>query len=373
MDLEHHQRLWLLMLCVLIQVNRSNPRTNHYVKLINMIPGGPLHFGDIEDLGTTTEDADCLITCPWHAFRYSLIDGTSPEDEDHDALVFETRIIKSDGDGVMVVEVCVDGDRGVERVEWIPEPGTNDLTVESSETIITQTLETMTLSIPNTTSSKHPQHPETLAEWASLILRTPNAQDKVDLTYKVASMWNSGDIKEVCDGCYIFDASLMIVCNRLVLVIRLKCRIDPQSLFSLPQHMPGNVAAVEHWYIYHALYDFNITHECPPSHNKESRIAILHALANIEQWAIDLAWDLISRFPCLPHALYTDFVRIATEEAHHFELLVSRLTRLGSFYGALSVHGSLWDSALETRHDILARLAIVHMYVLSVVLSVSHG
>lgn len=92
---------------------------------------------------------------------------------------------------------------------------------------------------------------------------------------------------------------------------------------------------------------------------------MLHALANIEQWAIDLAWDIIARYgpshPSLPLAFYSDFTKVALDESKHFSLLSARLEQLGSFYGALSVHAGLWDSAWETKDSLLARLAIIHL------------
>lgn len=45
----------------------------------------------------------------------------------------------------------------------------------------------------------------------------------------------------------------------------------------------------------------------------------------------------------------------------HFALLARRLEALGSRYGALPAHDGLWDAAHQTRHDVLARLAIVPM------------
>ncbi len=56
---------------------------------------------------------------------------------------------------------------------------------------------------------------------------------------------------------------------------------------------------------------------------KASRIALLHSLANIEQWAIDLSWDIISRFCSikypdgskLPRKFYDDFIQVACDEA----------------------------------------------------------
>eukprot|EP00057_Strongylocentrotus_purpuratus_P033988 XP_793532.4 PREDICTED: uncharacterized protein LOC588772 [Strongylocentrotus purpuratus] len=100
-----------------------------------------------------------------------------------------------------------------------------------------------------------------------------------------------------------------------------------------------------------------------------SRIAVLHSLANIEQWAIDLAWDIIARFSDvvlgdgskLPQEFFTDFIQVADDEAKHFSLLERRLESLGSNFGALPVHNGLWQSAEETNDSLLGRLAVVHM------------
>jgi uncharacterized ferritin-like protein (DUF455 family) len=91
------------------------------------------------------------------------------------------------------------------------------------------------------------------------------------------------------------------------------------------------------------------------------RIALLHALAHIELNAIDLAWDLIARFgrPESPRAFFDDWVKVADEEALHFELLAARLQELGAAYGDLPAHDGLWEAASVTAHDRLARLAIV--------------
>ncbi|HEX9448060.1 MAG TPA: ferritin-like domain-containing protein [Dongiaceae bacterium] len=93
----------------------------------------------------------------------------------------------------------------------------------------------------------------------------------------------------------------------------------------------------------------------------EKRIALLHALAHIELNAIDLAWDMVVRFSGdeLPAAFFDDWVQVANEEALHFSLLSQRLTELGAGYGDLPAHDGLWRAAIETAHDVLARLAIV--------------
>jgi uncharacterized ferritin-like protein (DUF455 family) len=91
------------------------------------------------------------------------------------------------------------------------------------------------------------------------------------------------------------------------------------------------------------------------------RTALLHALANIELNAIDLAWDILARFgdPGLPHGFYDDWVGVAAEEAEHFALLAGRLMALGAAYGDLPAHDGLWEAAAATAHDLLARLAVV--------------
>ena len=93
------------------------------------------------------------------------------------------------------------------------------------------------------------------------------------------------------------------------------------------------------------------------------RIALLHAVAHIELNAIDLAWDLIGRFAGLdwPVAFYDDWVAVAEDEAHHFTMIEARLNELGAGYGDFPAHDGLWQAAMATAHDPLARLAVVPM------------
>lgn len=96
--------------------------------------------------------------------------------------------------------------------------------------------------------------------------------------------------------------------------------------------------------------------------SEATRIALLHALAHIEFVAIDLAFDLVGRFGAqFPREFADDWLRVGADEAMHFALLDRRLHQLGSDYGALPAHDGLWESAFETRHDALARLAVVPM------------
>lgn len=96
--------------------------------------------------------------------------------------------------------------------------------------------------------------------------------------------------------------------------------------------------------------------------SERGRIALWHSLAHIEFVAIDLALDMAGRFGAeMGEEFVSDFLSVAADEAMHFALLARKLESLGSHYGALPAHGGLWQAAYETRHDVLARLAIVPM------------
>jgi uncharacterized ferritin-like protein (DUF455 family) len=96
--------------------------------------------------------------------------------------------------------------------------------------------------------------------------------------------------------------------------------------------------------------------------SERSRIAMLHAFAHIEFGAIDLAFDIAGRFGAeFPPEFVTDWFAVGADEAIHFALLDRRLRTLGSFYGALPAHDSLWEAAAATGGDVLARLAVVPM------------
>ena len=91
----------------------------------------------------------------------------------------------------------------------------------------------------------------------------------------------------------------------------------------------------------------------------EGRAMLVHSIAHIELNAIDLALDVVWRFAGMPESFYTDWVRIAQEEAKHFSLLRQHLLDLGFDYGDFPAHNTLWDMAERTQGDILARIGIV--------------
>ncbi|MBU0500283.1 MAG: ferritin-like domain-containing protein [Gammaproteobacteria bacterium] len=94
-------------------------------------------------------------------------------------------------------------------------------------------------------------------------------------------------------------------------------------------------------------------------HTQEGRAALIHALTHIEFSAINLHLDAVFRFRGMPPAFYDDWLRIAAEEVDHFIMLRGRLRQLGHDYGDFPVHLGLWETALDTAHDPLVRMAII--------------
>lgn len=92
---------------------------------------------------------------------------------------------------------------------------------------------------------------------------------------------------------------------------------------------------------------------------RENHAALIHALAHIEFNAINLALDAVQRFPGLPPEFYGDWLHVAAEEAYHFTLLRDHLRVRGKDYGDFPGHDGLWEMALKTAHDPLARMALV--------------
>ena len=91
----------------------------------------------------------------------------------------------------------------------------------------------------------------------------------------------------------------------------------------------------------------------------EGRAALIHALAHIEFNAVNLALDAIWRFDNMPDNYYSDWLKVAAEEAYHFSLLNVHLQTFGFTYGDFSGHNSLWEMVDRTKDDVLARMALV--------------
>ncbi|WP_035854960.1 ferritin-like domain-containing protein [Dechloromonas agitata] len=91
----------------------------------------------------------------------------------------------------------------------------------------------------------------------------------------------------------------------------------------------------------------------------EGRARLLHAIVHIEFTAINLALDHAARFRGLPESYYADWIGVAAEEAYHFTILRERLNSLGHDYGDFPAHAGLWEMAMKTADDPLARMALV--------------
>ena len=96
-----------------------------------------------------------------------------------------------------------------------------------------------------------------------------------------------------------------------------------------------------------------------PLGSAAGRAALIHAVAHIEFNAVNLAWDAVYRFRDLPRGWIDDWVAVAADEARHFQLLAERLAAHGMAYGDLPAHNGLWQMAVQTAHDPLARMALV--------------
>ena len=92
---------------------------------------------------------------------------------------------------------------------------------------------------------------------------------------------------------------------------------------------------------------------------QEGRAALVHAVCHIEFNAINLALDALWRFAGMPPEYYQDWLRVAYEEACHFDMLHRHLHTLGHAYGDFVAHDGLWLMCTRTAHDVVARMALV--------------
>ena len=165
--------------------------------------------------------------------------------------------------------------------------------------------------------------PVSLTGAAFAVLNAAEPFDKVRLTYDYARKWRGGEISRIGD--------------------------------TRPPNRPARPAKPE---------------LCSPGDmpkrstgGGKRRVNLIHAIAHIELNAIDLAWDAVARFADLdlPKAFYDDWVQVAEDEARHFEMLQKRLTELDASYGDQPAHDGLWEAAVSTADDVLARLSLVPM------------
>ena len=92
---------------------------------------------------------------------------------------------------------------------------------------------------------------------------------------------------------------------------------------------------------------------------QEGRNTLLHAIAHIEFNAINLALDAAYRFRDQPLKYYRDWIQVADDEARHFSLVRAYLNKHNCEYGDYKAHNGLWSMAVDTQHDVVARMALV--------------
>ncbi|KZT30075.1 DUF455-domain-containing protein [Neolentinus lepideus HHB14362 ss-1] len=235
------------------------------------------------------------------------------------------------------VQIRPDEDAGLEKV-WVqmPEGGTNWRLVElrpvseefadppsTTSTVQTGKISELTVRDEDVVPPENP--PKTLIQWAVLILNTADPTLKVQRTRHAVHLFRKGQLSSI-----------------------------GQRGSSVPQ--PPDLPPRDEAYVKNSVDPGKIG-------RRKNRAVMLHALANIEQWA----WDIIARFgplhPDLPPAFYSDFAKVALDESKHFSLLCSRLSDISpeTPYGSMPVHASLWDSAQVTFSSLRARLAIIHL------------
>ncbi|KAI0848769.1 Rieske [2Fe-2S] domain protein [Daldinia vernicosa] len=274
--------------------------------------GGPMADAHID-----IEDSSYIASCPWHAYDFNVETGES-----------------SYGIKACTFPVTVQDERVSIQVA-----GTANLQLDKIEPVSEKV------------KFKHgprtdPSGPATylgedasLCDWCNHILNTSNPEHKIELTTHLFSLFATREQ----------SSSLMEIGAGTV--------IPPQEppRQNLTQLKPGQMP------------------RAGKGGNLKNRIMMLHALANIEQWAIDLAIDIMVRFASfqtairdendrprpLPRTFFYDWLKVANDEAKHFSLLRARLEEMGSHFGALPVHHGLWESAVRTSHDLRARISVI--------------
>ncbi|KAJ6516851.1 hypothetical protein C8R47DRAFT_1313203 [Mycena vitilis] len=286
--------------------------------------GADMSHAEIEEFEDTT-----VAVCPWHRYDFDLRTGKSetglqtctyavevkkdPED-DIEKVYIETP--SSGGNDWRLIEL-----RPVSEEFADPPPPPSQRTVQINP--VTVGSEAVEPVVPANDS------PKTLMQWAVLILNTANPTLKVMRTRHAVQLFRTG-------------------------------KLDSIGHKSSSAPRPPDVPPREDSFLRNTVNPGKVK-------GRKSLAVMLHALANIEQWAIDLAWDIMARFgpshPDLPPAFFSDFTKMALDESKHFSLLTSRLSATSPTtpYGTMPVHASLWESATITSHSLRSRLAIIHL------------
>jgi uncharacterized ferritin-like protein (DUF455 family)/nitrite reductase/ring-hydroxylating ferredoxin subunit len=288
--------------------------------------------GPMADSSVDIEDSAYVVSCPWHAYDFNVETGESsvgikactfPVDVRGEFVALDFPV----EDGVSVGVASVDP---VSEKVKLKHPRPAEKAVPT----------TTTVSVSAASGREDPGmatylgDDATLCDWAAHVLNTANPEHKIELATHLFSIFTA---REASDSPMPLGRGTVAPPDQPP---REKMEtVDPSQM---PKAGRGGTL--------------------------KSRIAMLHALANIELWAIDLAIDICIRFATfqtegtsqeLPRAFFYDWLKVANDEAKHFSLLRTRLEEMGSSFGSLPVHHSLWLSATETAYDLRARISII--------------
>ncbi|GAA94436.1 uncharacterized protein L969DRAFT_20367 [Mixia osmundae IAM 14324] len=290
---------------VLFQLSSETSQPQYYA-MESTCPhaGAPLEHAEIElDLDHGIEDGPILV-CPFHSYDFNLLSGESST-----GLKACTYAV-TEQDGYVLLEMPEQDDyrllsmRAVSERQGQSEPV---LAIDQDDP-----------DVPSESSS--------LLDWVVMTLNTASPTLKVARTRETIRLYRAGKLKRIGSA---------------------TPPDQPPRPTTYTVVDPGKIKSRK-------------------TNSAVSRIKLLHALASIEQWAIDLALDIVARFPMyngkpMPAAFFADFLKVAEDEAKHFSLLCERLEAMGTHYGTLPIHAALWQSAQETSHDLISRICIIHL------------
>ena len=100
-----------------------------------------------------------------------------------------------------------------------------------------------------------------------------------------------------------------------------------------------------------------LPHRSP--YTRDGRAALLHAVAHIEFNAINLALDAVWRFAGMPEAYLPRLAARGGRRSAPLQPAGRTPATLGHAYGDFDAHDGLWTMVEKTRHDIVARMALV--------------
>ena len=90
----------------------------------------------------------------------------------------------------------------------------------------------------------------------------------------------------------------------------------------------------------------------------QGRAQFLHAIANIELFAIELPALCLLRYGSDDLEFIAEQIQIIKEEAKHFQLLSDRLKEMGFEFGCFPVHYGLWDYAWKCENELEHQIII---------------